>query len=208
MYYARRAWARIYSPGPILGVYDVDELTGRAHQEAHKVRDEGSITGLHERLAAAKQAAGADQREGFQDGASQDLPAAASEKPKEAKKAPRGRAVAPAPKKRASEQPKGKARPVIAPTKAVKIAKPGENVFVGKGTPPREAKADLPRLPTNAREYAQHVQRWLLELDTEEGIASRWRREMSLRNLCGVIEEERKTIRAVVDQRIAELVKD
>jgi hypothetical protein len=200
MYYARRAWARIYSPGPILGVWDIDELTGRAHQEAHKVRDEGSISGLHERLAAAKQAAEGTPREGFQKGAAQDLPRADTERPQEAKKLATGGVIAPKPRGRVSEPPKGKAKPKPAP---VKTARP---TVSATAKPTVSAKpAEPPRLPTNPREYAQHVNQWLAELDTEEAIAARWRREMSLRNVCGVIEEERQAIRVLIDQRIAKL---
>jgi len=200
-YYARRAWARLFTPGVLLGIYDVDELEGRAHQEAHKVRDEGNLVALHDRLAAAKEAAGTAPREGFQPEAAKDLPTRATETQQEAKKPSRGRVATPRAAKRAVEPRKGKDWARRA--RARQVERQAERQA---STPKPETKpADLPRLPTNPREYAKHVNQWLSELNTEEAIADRWRREMNLRNLCGVIEEERRTIRAVVDQRIATL---
>jgi len=198
-YYARRVWAREHAAGVMLGIYDVDELEGDLSQRAHRIRDEGQIERLHERLAAAAANGGGGPSEGFSEGAAAALtnPAAAPE-PAGEKKPRRGRAATPPARKLTSGQRKGEKRVAKKPQKAADARKRGK-------TPPNAPPPRPRKLPTNAGQYAVHVEAWLGELNTEEAIEARWRQEMKLRNVCGVVEEQRLVIRTAVEQRIAEL---
>ncbi len=191
-YYARRAWARLFTPGVLLGVYDVDELEGRI---VHRVRDLTPVAteGLHERLARAA-AENQGEREGFSAGAVDDLPGERGAEP--AGSAEVEGVPTPAPKK--NRRTSG--------LRTVKVSAPKAKE-APKGSKKEAARQPEPvaPLPTSAKAYRAYVVAWLPDYETEEAVEARWRSEMKLRNYCGVVEEERAAIRLLVDARIQQL---
>jgi hypothetical protein len=196
-YYARRAWARLFTPGVLLGVFDVDELEGNI---VHRVRDLNTVSaadGLHERLARAV-AQNQGDREGFSGEVSNAMPASRAAEP--AGETEEGEVLPPSRPRRARASAPGKAERTV-------------KVSAAKGTtssekrPKEAARRPEPAapLPTNVKEYRKYVTAWLPTLDTEETIEARWRTEMKLRNFCGVVEEDRAAIRLLVDARIQQL---
>lgn len=189
-YYARRAWARLYVPGVLLGIYDVDELEGEArqHRGPDNAKDitEGAAA-LHKRMADHAASNGDKEPEGFKPGAVERALAAPSTSPKAAREA-RGKA------------PKGEGHP--------RAAKPEKRTQPAPDKPAAPAPAKVvpfEGVPKNAAEYRRHVEAWLTGYSTEQDIEARWRGEMRLRNQCGLVEEKRQAIRTLVDQRILEV---
>lgn len=204
-YYARRAWARLFTPGVLLGVYDVEELEGRVVHRVRDINPIGAAEGLHERLAAAKRDG---DPEGFHVGVvdgigggpdidalaeAEEARAEAQDVPIEAPRTPTARKL----RKAASKPRRGGAG---RPTEKAATRKPKP---APKAAPQPVPAASKP-LPTNPGQYAMHVKMWLPTLGTEEAIEERWRTERKLRNSCGIVEEQRQKIRLLVDARIAE----
>jgi len=200
-YYARRAWARLYASGVLLGVYDADELEGNIVGGSHRVRDLSDVEGLSQRLKAAAATNGSSEglREGVvEQGLERERPATEQKQPQKRLKRAEGSQTAPRRQKTVSAAPRAKAAQDAKPK-----GKPRREVAKRREERPRPP-ADLPT-PKTPKEYFVHVTRWLSTLDTEEAIEAKWRSEMKLRNHIGVVEEERNECRIEIERRIQEL---
>jgi len=198
-YYARRAWARLFTPGVLLGVFDVDELEGNI---VHRVRDLNTVNaadGLHERLARAV-AQNQGDREGFSGEVSNEMPASRPAQP--VGEPEQDDVLPPSRPRKARASGPGKADRTVKVSAARGMSPPEKT-----SRPKEAARRPEPAtpLPTNVKEYRKYVTAWLPSLDTEETIEARWRTEMKLRNFCGVVEEDRAAIRLLVDARIQQL---
>jgi hypothetical protein len=54
-------------------------------------------------------------------------------------------------------------------------------------------------------EYAEHVDRWTQTVKTPQEAEAQWAAEISLRNKCGLVEQERMQIRRWVDDCVKKL---
>src|SRR5262249_39152057 len=177
-YYSRRAWARLYTPGVLLGIYDIEELEGTATQR--KVRPvllDDQRDELHERLTQAARAEDEGKRAGYVAGVSlsdQNItPAAEAEQPAHAKKRPGRHPSSARREKRTGDAPKSGKR-ALKPKKSPREASKRAQTPTLKTAPPA---ASQQKLPINAAQYAVWVETWLPTVDTEEKIESRWRSE-------------------------------
>ena len=60
--------------------------------------------------------------------------------------------------------------------------------------------------PANLKMYTEYLVNWLNEAESVAQINSQWLLDRTLRNACGIVEEERKQLREqLVDVKIAEL---
>jgi hypothetical protein len=232
-YYASRAWARMYCSSVLEGVYDEDELDGERMPVGGSEPPKALAASerLHQRLQEAK-AAGAE-RAGFRPGVVE--AGIAGEVPVSYETGTSGQ-KAPANRKAKGAPGKGKARKGAGQRKgrtseARARGKPPSEGQAQAGTAPEEAQSaeteqvpaapqqeaaaeakPAPRAgaaaPRNLGQYRAHVRRWLAEYHTEEDIEAHWSKERSLRNQCGVTEEDRVQIRAeLLNQRVLEVRK-
>jgi hypothetical protein len=212
----------MYCSSVLEGVYDEDELDGErlpvGGSEPPKAL--AASERLHQRLQEAK-AAGAE-RAGFRPGVveaglAEGQKAPANRKAKGASGKGKARKGAGQRKGRTSEArargkppSEGQAQAGTAPeeaqsaeTEQVPAAPQQEAAEEAKPAPRAGAAA-----PRNLGQYRAHVRRWLAEYHTEEDIEAHWSKERSLRNQCGVTEEDRIQIRAeLLNQRVLEVRK-
>jgi hypothetical protein len=79
-------------------------------------------------------------------------------------------------------------------------------VTVEEAAPAPDRGAALVRpLPATVGEYAEHVDRWTKTAKTPQEAEAQWAAEISLRNKCGLVEQERMQIRRWVDDCIKKL---
>jgi hypothetical protein len=179
-YYSSRSWCRRYCPDVLLGVYDREELGDRTGADkAIDVTDKANA--LHERLVAAAETNGDKPAEGFRAG------------------------IVEAGLNGDHDPTTGEVLTPTEPQDALKDQAATEVPAEHKKRRGRPPKA--PPTPTNFEEYRAHVLRWLPEYHSEESIEGRWRAERAMRNQCGVIEDERKAVQILKDQRIQEVKK-
>jgi len=188
-YFSSRSWCRKYCPDILMGIYGRDEVMDSNIGAANAIDvSPGVAAGLHERLKEAKANGAAE--EGFQDGAVHaELEAGQDEQAKP----PRGRG-----KKAATE-------PAPAQTTISGHAKPAEGHSEKKAEEAKPEPKAEPKLPKTVKQYRQWVVGWLPTLDSADAIDDRWREERKLRNACGLVEDERKEVKLLVDGRVAAL---
>ena len=83
---------------------------------------------------------------------------------------------------------------------------PAKEDTVEPAAPAPDRGAALVRpLPATVGEYAEHVDRWTKTVKTPQEAEAQWAAEISLRNKCGLVEQERMQIRRWVDDCIKKL---
>ena len=209
-----RDFARVYFPDVILGVFSKDELEDSTIGADNAIDVTASpAAGLHERLAASAKSAA--EPEGFRDGVveaglngTHDGPEKAADASPQKRKPGRPRKETPA-----TETAKADGLEEVLPKDEggsggggsgdkIAVIEDGEVKGI---TDLRSQTTSV--LPKDVIQYRAWVLEWLQNFDVPGDILGRWDAELKLRRACGVEQEERLSIRAIVDQRIKELTK-
>lgn len=201
-YYSARAFVRMYCPQVMLGIFGTDEILDHVGFDRAKdvtgLAQDPVAPGLHDRLAAAQHPEADGYRDGVVDAGLNGDHDPAPPAPKRG----RGRPRKDAPATETITQPAAKDEPApIGNDTAKELQGDNEPDVI---LPPTKTTS-VPATPRNPAEYADHVRLWLETSANEDETESRWSSERKLRNACGITEDERKPIRALVDARLAVL---
>ena len=194
-YYSARAFARIYCPHILLGIFGSDEIVDNPHIGADQAKD---ITpGLHEKLSASERPA-----EGFQHGnghVERELDAVAvggtiiTTGPTETMTAAIQAASEPLPKRRRGRPKKGtteaQAPEPIPPSPPSPLPPPPEEI----------------QEPKSAEEYAAYAGKWIDAAKDADNAEARWDGEGDLRDKLEVPIKQRHLLKASLDGRLAAL---
>jgi hypothetical protein len=198
-YDTTRDWVRLHCPEAVLGVYTTDEV------ESEDFVDRTPRPTLGERLASSQRP---ELREGFRP---MEVETSLDQAERDDRVA-EGMARAPiVPKVKFKVETPPKIRKVRSrPGKAAGAAKPKARPKARPKRKPRPAPAELPLAPTAGMvlattRYVDQTEAWIRELTNPDEGEARWEEEYDNRNAVELDSDERDRLRAMLDQRCAQL---